>query len=257
MEALKARRVSPRTLIEVATARIAATDGALNAVPILCLDRALARADAFEASGGAPGPLHGLPVLVKETQLLSGVRWTKGEPRHAGRIGLVTEPCLAAVEAAGGIIMGKTNTPESAAGSHTFNPIFGTTANPFDTSLSAGGSTGGGAAALAAGQGWLATGSDLGGSLRQPAAFCGVCGLRPSYGLVPARGDAGASARATRGPLHSVDGPMGRSVARQRAQKVKRRRSPGTSLRAPGPVAAACPEAGPRRLGRGKTEPSP
>ena len=136
VEALRARRVSPHTLIEVAAARIAATDGVLNAVPILCLERARARAAAFEANGGAPGPLYGLPVLVKETQSLSGVRWTKGEPRHAHRIGLDTEPCIAAVEAAGGIVIGKTNTPESAAGSHTFNPIFGTTANPFDTSLS-------------------------------------------------------------------------------------------------------------------------
>ena len=98
--------------------------------------------------------------------------------------------------------------PESAAGSHTFNPIFGATANPFDASLSAGGSTGGGAAALATGQAWLATGSDLGGSLRQPAAFCGVCGLRPSFGLVPGRNPT-AAAR----PLNSTDGPMGRSVA--------------------------------------------
>ena len=207
VRALKEKRVTPLALLEAAAARIAATDAAVNATPILCLARARRCIEAF-GPAGAPGPLHGLPVLVKDTQSVSGVRWTSGEPRHAHRVGASTDPCVAAVEAAGGVVIGKTNVPESAAGSHTFNPIFGVTVCPFDTSLSAGGSSGGAAAALAVGQVWLATGSDLGGSLRQPAAFCGVCGLRPSYGLVPGR-VVGAPPR----PLNSVDGPMGRTVA--------------------------------------------
>ena len=207
VRALKEKRVTPLELLEAAAARIAATDAAVNATPVLCLARARRCIEAF-GEAGAPGPLHGLPVLVKDTQSVSGVRWTSGEPRHAHRVGVNTDPCIAAVEAAGGVVIGKTNVPESAAGSHSFNPIFGVTACPFDTSLSAGGSSGGAAAALAVGQIWLATGSDLGGSLRQPAAFCGVCGLRPSYGLVPGR-VVGAPPR----PLNAVDGPMGRTVA--------------------------------------------
>jgi amidase len=119
VEALKARRISPRALLEVAAARIAATDGLLNAVPILCLDRARARADAFEKGGGAPGPLYGLPVLIKDTQSLVGVRFTKGEPRHAHRIGADTDPCIAAVEAAGGIVMGKVRRCSRARRAHT------------------------------------------------------------------------------------------------------------------------------------------
>ncbi|EOD31881.1 hypothetical protein EMIHUDRAFT_456188 [Emiliania huxleyi CCMP1516] len=185
VQQLECGQVTPAKLIDVAVRRIAATNAATNAVVTLCEERARARAASFAQSGGAPGPLFGLPVLVKDNQAVAGVRCTAGAPMHATRIAATTHPLVEALEAAGGVVLGVTNMPEHAAGSHTFNPVFGATHNPHDLGRTAGGSTGGSAAALASGAAWLATGSDLGGSLRNPAAFCSVVGLRPSPGRCP------------------------------------------------------------------------
>src|SRR5690606_11451691 len=131
------------------------------------------------------GPLHGLPFAFKDTHEVGGWRSTFGSPLRADHVPERDELVVERVRKAGAITIGKTNVPALAAGAHTFNPIFGTTVNPYDPSRSAGGSSGGAAAALASGMVPLADGSDMGGSLRNPASFCNVVGLRPSFGRVP------------------------------------------------------------------------
>ena len=213
LQDLQSGRVTPEMLIDAAVQRIKATDSQVNAIATLCEERARERAAAFASAGGAPGPLFGLPVLVKDNQPVAGLRCTEGATMYADRIATKSHPIVAAIEAAGGIVLGLTNMPEHAAGSHTFNPVFGTTFNPFDLTRTAGGSTGGGAAALACGSAWLATGNDLGGSLRNPAAFNNVVGLRPTPGrcAMPAPPATAWRGRWSIG-LHSVQGPLGRTV---------------------------------------------
>ncbi len=207
---LRRREASAR---EVATAhidRIEALDGPVNAVVTRCFDRALARAaeaDDALARGEVPGLLHGLPVAHKDLAETAGVRTTYGSPLFSGHVPDFDALVVERMSAAGAISLGKTNTPEFGAGSHTVNPVFGATRNPYDLSRSAGGSSGGAAAALAARMICLADGSDLGGSLRNPASFCNVVGLRPSPGRVP-RWPPGDVA-----DTFSVDGPMARTVA--------------------------------------------
>ncbi|HET7737988.1 MAG TPA: amidase family protein, partial [Tepidiformaceae bacterium] len=137
------------------------------------------------ASGAEVGPLHGVPVLHKDLLETAGVRTTFGSPIFAQHVPVTDAPIVARMRAAGAIMLGKTNTPEFGAGSQTFNPVFGATRNPYDLSRTCGGSSGGSAVALACGMAALATGTDMGGSLRNPASFCNVVGLRPSPGLVP------------------------------------------------------------------------
>lgn len=214
VEMLKAKRVSAVELVESALARIDAINPAINAVISVRADAARAQASRLDAMPhGAPGPLHGLPVLVKECHPVEGEPWTVGSPAYAARIASKSHVIVRDIEAAGGIIIGITNQPEHAAGSHTFNPVYGTTKNPYDLRASAGGSSGGSTAALAAGGAWLATGTDLGGSLRNPAAFCGTVGLRTSPGRV-SMGPLGAGEWRGRWGLglHSVAGPLARSV---------------------------------------------
>ena len=213
LQDLRSGRVTPEMLIDAAVQRIKATDSQVHAIATLCEERARERAAAFASAGGAPGPLFGLPVLVKDNQPVAGLRCTAGATLFADRIAKKSHPIVAAIEAAGGIVLGLTNMPEHAAGSHTFNPVFGTTFNPFDLTRTAGGSTGGGAAALACGSAWLATGNDLGGSLRNPAAFNNVVGLRPTPGrcAMPAPPATAWRGRWSIG-LHSVQGPLGRTV---------------------------------------------
>ncbi|HUL09974.1 MAG TPA: amidase family protein [Candidatus Acidoferrum sp.] len=207
---LRQGRVSPLELIDAALARIAATDAVLNALPTLCADRARDRARRLmeSASAVAPGPgwLGGLPLAVKDLNDVAGVRTTYGSPIYADHVPARSDILVERLEANGGVVLAKSNTPEFGAGANTFNAVFGETLNPWNPRLTVGGSSGGSAAALAAGQVWLATGSDLGGSLRTPASFCSVVGLRPSPGRVPH----GPEAR----PFDtlSVDGPMGRTV---------------------------------------------
>ncbi|CAA9265495.1 MAG: putative amidase [uncultured Blastococcus sp.] len=207
---LRDREISARELLDAHLDRIDRLNPSVNAVVTLDADGARAAADAADAAlaAGEPvGPLHGLPVAHKDTHATGGMRTTWGSPLHADTVPLRDELVVARLAAAGAIRVGKTNVPEFAAGSHTFNPLFGATHNPYRHGLSAGGSSGGAAAALAAGFVPLAEGSDMGGSLRNPAAFCNVVGLRPTPGRVPTWPAPMAWSQL------SVQGPMGRTVA--------------------------------------------
>ena len=187
---LKRRSVSA---VEVAAAflgRIAAIDrregGGTNALCTLVPKQALDRASELDRIGPQPNqPLFGVPIAIKDLVATRGIRTTQGSPLFADQVPSENEGFVDRLEAAGAVILGKTNVPEFGAGSHTFNPVFGTTRNPWNLECSAGGSSGGAAAALAARLLPLADGSDYGGSLRNPASFCGVVGLRPSPGRVP------------------------------------------------------------------------
>jgi amidase len=208
VDLLKRRKVSPLELIDAAEARIAATDGAVNAMVTRTFDRARQRAKALRLSDPeTPGWLGGLPFAVKDLNDVEGVRTTFGSRVYSNNISQRSCLFVQHMEAMGGLVIGKTNTPEFGAGAQTFNEVFGVTRNPWDTRMTCAGSSGGSAVALATGQVWLATGSDLGGSLRTPASFCGVVGFRPSPGRVPF----GPSVL----PLNTfpVNGPMGRCVA--------------------------------------------
>ncbi len=207
---LRRREVSAREVIAAHIARIEALDGAVNAVVTRCFDTALAKAadaDAALARGQSTGLLHGLPVAHKDLFDTAGVRTTYGSPLFAENVPSRDALVVQRMSAAGAISLGKTNVPEFGAGSHTVNPVFGATRNPFDLTRSAGGSSGGAAGALAARMICLADGSDLGGSLRNPASFCNVVGLRPSPGRVP---DWPFSDVAD---VLGVAGPMARTVA--------------------------------------------
>ena len=185
---LRSREVSAREVIAAHIERIESADGAVNAVITRCFGRAMektAAADAALARGEQPGLLHGLPVAHKDLLDTAGVRTTYGSPLFAEHVPDRDDLVVSRMASAGAISLGKTNTPEFGAGSHTVNRLFGATRNPYDLSRSAGGSSGGAAAALAARMVCLADGSDLGGSLRNPASFCNVVGLRPSPGRVP------------------------------------------------------------------------
>jgi amidase len=200
---LKAGKVSPRELLDAAEARVAAVDGAVNALPTRCFERARERAKKVKKTS----LLAGLPIAIKDLTDVAGVRTTYGSPIYANNVPQQSNVVVARLEAAGALVVAKSNTPEFGAGANTFNPIFGPTRNPWDTRLSAAGSSGGSAVALATGQVWLAEGSDLGGSLRTPAAFASVVGLRPTPGRV-ARAPANLPY-----DILGVNGPMARSVA--------------------------------------------
>jgi amidase len=204
---LRRREVSPLELVDAAAARIEAVEPAVNALPTLCLDRARERAKALRVpSELVPGHLYGLPIVVKDLNAVAGVRWTDGSRVFADRVPERSDIMVEILEANGAIVIAKSNTPEFGAGGTTVNDVFGSTLNPWDTRYTCGGSSGGSAVALATGEAWLATGNDLGGSLRLPASFCSVVGLRPSPG------------RVAHGPEKlpfstlNVDGPMARNV---------------------------------------------
>lgn len=182
-----AREVSPLEVVEACLARVQRYNPVINAVVTLN-ERALDDARELErrlARGELAGPLCGLPVGIKDVTPVAGLRTTFGSALYADYVPGEDALVVQRLRAAGAIVLGKTNCPEFAAGGNTFNEVFGRTRNPWDPAKSAGGSTGGGAAALATGMIALAEGTDLGGSLRIPASFCGVVGLRPSVGLVP------------------------------------------------------------------------
>lgn len=206
---LQRREVSPVEVTRLALERIAAVDGAVNAVPTLCAERALGRARALEGAaptGDGRGWLAGLPVVIKDLNDVAGVRTTYGSPIFADHVPDRSGYEVERLEARGAVILGKSNTPELGAGANTFNEVLGVTRNPWRTALTCGGSSGGSAVALATGMAWLANGSDLGGSLRTPASFCSVVGLRPSPGRVP-HGPSAAPFQTL-----SVEGPMARDV---------------------------------------------
>ena len=188
MRLLRSGAVSPVDLVQASLARIEATDGVLNAVPTRCAERALAHARRLAGAKPAEGHEHawlgGLPIAVKDLNDVEGVRTTYGSPLFADHVPDGSDAMVQTLEANGAIVVGKANTPEFGHGANTFNDVFGKTRNPWNTAMTCGGSSGGSAVAVATGQTWLATGSDLGCSLRIPAAFCSVVGLRPSPGRV-------------------------------------------------------------------------
>jgi len=201
--------ISPVELVESCIERIESIDGRLNAIVTKSYDRARDEArDAEKAvlDGEELGLLHGLPLGIKDLETTAGIRTTSGSKLYADHIPAHDQGVVANMRGAGGIIIGKTNTPEFGAGANTRNLVFGATGNPFDPVKTCGGSSGGSAVALATGMVPLASGSDYGGSLRTPASFCGVVGLRPSPGLVAAEG------RPVGLLPFSVLGPMGRTV---------------------------------------------
>jgi amidase len=186
--AVRAGELSAVELTEAFLTRIEAVDPLLNAIPTRVPERALVEAAAADrrARQGLPlGILHGLPIAVKDLMDTAGIRTTYGSPLYADHVPAHDSLLVERLRAAGAIVIGKTNTPEFGAGSQTFNPVFGATRNPHDLTRTAGGSSGGAAAAVAAGLLPFADGSDLGGSVRNPASFCNVVGLRPSPGRIP------------------------------------------------------------------------
>ncbi|MFQ5974341.1 MAG: amidase, partial [Alphaproteobacteria bacterium] len=210
LRALIARKaISPVELFDACRARIEALNPMVNAMVALDLERGRAAAREAEAAvirGGPCGPLHGLPVAVKDVSATAGLRTTWGSLVYKDHVPDTDDLIVARIRAAGGIVIGKTNTPEFGAGANTINRVYGATVNPFDTALSCAGSSGGSAVALATDMVPLASGSDMGGSLRTPASFCGVVGHRPSPGLVPSR------SRRHGWSALSVDGAMARTV---------------------------------------------
>jgi amidase len=202
-------QLSATELVSLHLDRIGAINSAINAIVTLDPERSLreaALADRAVVRGDQLGPLHGVPAAFKDTHDTEGMRTTYGSPLFTRHVPGADDPVVARMRQGGVITLGKTNVPEFETGGHTFNEVFGVTRNPYDLTKSAGGSGGGSAAALAAGLIGAAEGSDLGGSLRNPASFCNVVGLRPSPGRVP--GESGPFAWQ---PL-TVRGPIGRTV---------------------------------------------
>ena len=204
---LNSGEVTPLDLLDVLEARIAEVDGKVNALPTLCFDRARAHAEELmKKPAGQRGLLAGLPVPIKDLTAVEGVLTTQGSPIYKDDVPARSDLLVEHLEENGAVIYAKSNTPEFGAGANTFNEVFGATRNPWDLSRSAAGSSGGAAAALATGMAWVAHGSDMGGSLRNPASFCGVVGMRPSIG------------RVAHTPVDKIDrnlgvqGPMARNV---------------------------------------------
>jgi amidase len=208
---IKRRKVSPLEIVRAVLQRIEKVNPALNAYCTVAAERAVAagrRATAALGKRGVTlGPLHGVPVSIKDLTPTKGIRTTWGSKIYEQHVPAEDALVVERLKAAGAIIIGKTNTPEFGAGANTFNAVFGVTRNPWNPKLTCGGSTGGGAVALATGMAPLAQGSDLGGSLRLPASFCGVVGFRTSPGCVP------VWPVATAWDNLSVQGPMARTVA--------------------------------------------
>src|SRR5476651_626565 len=207
VDKLRSGEVTPLDLLDVLEKRIAEVDGKVNALPTLCFDRAQSHAKALMQKPAAErGLLAGLPIPIKDLTNVEGVLTTQGSPIYRDNIPARSDILVEHLEANGGIVYAKSNTPEFGAGANTFNEVFGATRNPWNTGRSAAGSSGGAAAALASGTAWLAHGTDVGGSLRNPASFCGIVGMRPSIG------------RVAHTPASSIDrnltvhGPMARNV---------------------------------------------
>jgi len=207
--ALRTKEVSPVELIDAAAARAEACEPMINALPIRFFDRARDRAAMLTGQPGADHPawLAGLPIAVKDLVDVEGERTTYGCPFMADNIAAHSDILVRTLEERGALVVAKSNTPEFGMLPVTTNRVFGTTVTPWNTAKSSGGSSGGAAAAVAAGEVWLSHGSDIGGSLRIPAAFCGVVGHRPSPGVVPRN-----FSKRGFSPM-SVQGPMARTVA--------------------------------------------
>lgn len=209
LEGMHSGALSAVELLDAHVRRIEQENPSINAIVTMDLEaarRSAARADNARSRGSDLGSLHGLPIVIKDTEETKGMRTTSGSPLLADNVPDLDAIVVERVRSAGATVIGKSNVPEFAAGSHTVNPVFGLTRNPWDTARSAGGSSGGAAAALAARMVPLATGSDMGGSLRNPASFCNVVGLRPGIGRVPTWPTEDSW------QTMIVNGPMGRTV---------------------------------------------
>lgn len=207
VERLNKGEVTPLDLLDVLEKRIADVDGKVNALPILCFERArMHAADLMKRPTAERGLLRGMPVPIKDLIDVAGVRNTQGSPVFKDNVPQRSNVLIERLEESGAVVYAKSNTPEFGAGANTFNEVFGATLNPWDTSRSAAGSSGGAAVALATGMAWLAHGSDTGGSLRNPASFCGVVGLRPSIGRVA------HTPKSKVDRTLGVQGPMARNV---------------------------------------------
>jgi amidase len=209
------RTVSSRELLEHFVARVESVNPAVNAVVTLDVDRARDAADAADAdtaAGRSNGPLHGIPITVKDALALAGVRSTGGAVEMADHVPTRDADVVAAVRGAGAIPFGKTNVPRWSGDLQTFNEIFGTTNNPWDTTRVPGGSSGGAAASVALGLTSFELGTDIGGSIRVPSAYCGVAGHKPSFGLVPCGGYIDRIDYGLTEPDVNVHGPIARSV---------------------------------------------
>ncbi|MFM2421821.1 MAG: hypothetical protein RL291_351, partial [Pseudomonadota bacterium] len=203
------KKLSPVELLDSCLEQIARTNPAVNAFVAMDTARAKKAAKAAEAQvmdGDELGPIHGLPVGIKDLEATKGLRTTWGSPIFKDEIPKADTAAVARVREAGGIVIGKTNVPEFGAGGNTTNPVYGPTKNPFDHKLTSSGSSGGSAVALALDMVPIATGSDYGGSLRTPASFCGVVGIRPSPGVI------GMSEKQAALIPWGVLGPMARTV---------------------------------------------
>jgi amidase len=213
---LASGEVGSEELLDAQLARIDRWNGELNAVVALDVERARARArqaDEARVRGESWGPLHGLPITIKDSYETEGLVTTSGAPELAGHVPDTDADAVALLKAAGAIVFAKTNLPLYAGDLQTFNDVYGLTRNPWNLERTVGGSTGGGAAALAAGFTLLELGSDIGGSIRCPAHYCGVYGIKPSWWAISKRGHIPGPPGTIAEPDLSVAGPMGRSVA--------------------------------------------
>ncbi|MEN8722346.1 MAG: amidase [Alphaproteobacteria bacterium] len=215
LERLDSGAISCRELLDLHIQQIADVNPALNAVVAFDFDRARARADAADkarADGISWGPLHGLPMTIKDALETEGLVTTGGGPEYKGHIPAKHADAVQRVVDAGAIIIGKTNVPYMSGDLQTYNDVYGVTSNPWDVSRVPGGSSGGAAASLATGMTTIEIGSDIGGSIRCPAHYCGVCGLKPSLDIIPGRGHVPGPPGALARNDMSVIGPMARSV---------------------------------------------
>jgi|TARA_B110000091_G_scaffold116053_1_gene125220 amidase len=205
--ALRNEQVSPHELLDVLEQHIDLVDGPINALPTLCFERARKHANALmQKPVSQRGLLCGLPIAIKDLNQVAGVVISMGSPIYKGQLASSSDYMVEQIEQQGGIIYAISNSPEFGAGGNTFNEVYGVTRNPKDLTKTVAGSSGGAAAALASGSAWLAQGSDHAGSLRSPAGYCGIVGMRPSIGRV-ANGPS-----ATPYDSMAVNGPMARNV---------------------------------------------
>ncbi|MFN8037902.1 MAG: amidase family protein [Acidimicrobiales bacterium] len=213
--ALRAHEVSSRELLDDLLARVGERNPALNAVVALDVERAreaAAAADEATAAGAATGALHGLPMTIKDVWETAGLATTSGAPELADHVPTTDALAVARLKAAGAIVFGKTNVPLYAGDVQTYNDVFGRTNNPWDVTRTTGGSSGGAAAAVAAGLTPLELGSDIGGSIRNPAHYNGVYGLKPTWGIVPSRGHIPGPPGSLVEPDVNCGGPLARGV---------------------------------------------
>jgi amidase len=214
--AIRTKRIGSRELLALYLQRVERFNPQLNAVITLDTERAFSRADAADAAlarGECWGPLHGVPITIKDSFETAGLRTTAGAPALAAHVPTMNATAVQRLVAAGAVVFGKTNLPTYAMDLQSFNPVFGCTNNPWDTARTPGGSSGGAAAALAAGLTGLELGSDIGGSIRTPAHFCGIYGHKPSYGLVPLQGHIPGPPACLSESDISVAGPMARDAS--------------------------------------------